>query len=38
MMLKQEEDYKDELSSIIRQIQEKRQDLLIKQDALKNRE
>ncbi len=37
MMLKQEEDYKDELSSIIRQIQEKRQDLLIKQDALKNR-
>lgn len=38
MMLKQEEDYRDELASITRQIQQKRQDLLIKQDALKNRE
>lgn len=37
-MLKQQEDYREELSSIIEQIQQKKQDLYLKQDALKNRE
>lgn len=37
MMLKHEEDCRYTLNDILRQIQQKREDLLFKQDALKNR-